>query len=189
MTGDWIPLPALSDDEILAMLAPVVAQSLRIDPARVTPDTSLRALGAESIDIVEITLDLENVFTVLMPEHSVLQLAQDVGGEGVFEREGALTARGSAMLRARMPDVDPAALAPGTAVRDLPAVFLRIDVWIRMVRGLLASTPRTCPQCGERLVQGSPARVKCRACDKEFDLPSGDDIGRDWVRRWLAAHP
>jgi acyl carrier protein len=189
MTLHPIPPATLSDDEILAVMAPIIAQSLRIDRARVTRGTTLPALGAESIDIIEITLDLEHAFSVLMPEHSVLQLAREVGGEGVFDVDDVLTESGSRLLQARMPYVESSMLAPGTPVGELPSVFLRIDVWIQLVHGLLASTPRNCPHCGERLVQGSPARVKCRSCNIEVELPTGDDIGREWVRQWLAAQP
>lgn len=187
MSQAWIPLASLSDQEILDRLATIVATSLRIDRARIAPESTLASLGAESIDIVEITMDVEHAFTVLLPEHSVLQLASLEAGDGVFEREGTLTDEGSALLRARMPEVEPALLAPGTTVAALNDVFLRIDVWVRLIKGLLEATPRICETCGGRLVQGSPARAKCPACAVEVDLPTGDAIGRAWVRRWMSA--
>lgn len=187
MTNAPIPLSTVSDDEIFEHLRQIVAASLRIDPARVTPATSLDALGAESIDVVEITMDVEHAFTVLMPERSILQLADDVAGDGVFERDGVLTSQGAALLRARMPDIDPVQFSEGVAVASLTPVFLRIDVWMRLVRGLLNATLRTCPHCGDRLVQGTPGRVRCLACPRDVDMPSGDEIGLAWVREWIAA--
>lgn len=175
-----------TDAEIHAMLSRIVADSLRIDPARVTPDTSLAALGAESIDIVEITMEIEHAFTVLMPEHTILQLAtEEAGPDAHFEEDGALTSLGAALLRARMPEVAPAEIVQGTRVRDLTATLTRLGVWVRLIRGLLEVSPRQCVDCGTPLVQGSPARVRCTVCQREFDLPSGDDIGRAWVREWL----
>ena len=187
MTKEPIPLATISDAELHARFAAVVAESLRVPPSRVTPDTTLPALGAESIDIVEITLDTEHAFTVLMPERTVLELATEVAGDGVFEKDGCLTALGSELLRARIPEVDASAIAAGRPVGELAPVFLRVDVWTRVIRGLLEATPRTCPACGERLVQGSPGRVACPVCSTALDLPSGDDVARAWVRAWLTA--
>ncbi|MGE3841011.1 MAG: acyl carrier protein [Vicinamibacterales bacterium] len=178
----------VTDSEIQAMLASIVAESLRIDPARVTPDTSLVALGAESIDIVEITMEIEHTFSVLMPEHTILQLAADVAGpDEPFEEDGALTSLGVALLQARMPDVAATEISAGMRVRDLSSTLTRVGAWIRLIRGLLEVSPRQCPDCRTPLVQGSPARVRCTVCGREVDLPSGDDIGRAWVREWLAA--
>jgi hypothetical protein len=158
-----------------------------VDASRVTATTCLTDLGAESIDVVEIALDVEHAFSVLMPERSVLELATEVAGEGVFEHEGRLTGLGCELLRARLPAFDDPALAPGLEAARLAPVFLRIDVWVRVVRSLLEASPRVCARCGGGLMQGSPGCVTCRACDVELALPSGDDVGRAWVRDWLAS--
>lgn len=186
MTKQPIPLASISDEELHERLAAVIAESLRVDPARVTPDASLDDLGADSIDLVEITADLEHAFTVLMPEQTVLQLASDVGGSGVFERDGRLTALGAELLRARMPPAAAAAVVDGMPLGQLKPVFLRVDAWHRVIRGLLDATPRTCSACDSRLEQGAPTQVRCPACAIQYDLPSGDDVGREWVRRWLS---
>jgi acyl carrier protein len=185
--GDaFIPQADITDGEILAVLARVVGESLRIDPARVTMDTTLTALGAESIDLVEITMDLEHAFSVLMPERTVLQIATEIAGEGTVERDGVLTHLGSELLRARMPEIDPHEIAAGRPVKELSSFFLRVDVWVRVIRGLLEATPRACARCGSRIVQGSPGQVKCPACGLVIDVPSGDAIAREWAGRWLA---
>jgi acyl carrier protein len=186
MSGPFIPTRAIRDEEILGGLAAIVAESLGVDRARVTPDTSLDALGAESIDVVEITFEVEHAFTVLMPERSILELAAEVAGPGVFEQGGVLTEEGCELLRARMPELTHAPIAPGTRVADLTPSFLRVDVWARLVRGLIDASPRECPRCGGGLVQGSPARVRCPTCQVEQDLPTGDALGREWVQRWMA---
>ena len=186
MTNEPIPLASTSDEEIHQRLAAVIAASLRIDPARVTPDASLEDLGAASIDLIEITMDLEHAFTVLMPERTVLQLASEVGAPGAFEQDGRLTALGADLLLARMPAAVAGPIVEGMPVGQLKSAFLRVDAWHRVIRGLLEATPRTCPTCGGRLEQGAPTQVRCRPCATQFDLPSGDDVGRAWVRRWLA---
>jgi acyl carrier protein len=185
MDREPIPLATMSDEDLHARLAGVIAASLRVDPSRVTPDASLEDLGAASIDLIEITMDLEHAFTVLLPERTVLELASDVGEPGAFEREGRLTALGAALLRDRLPPAVAQAVVDGMPVSQLRTAFLRVDSWHRVIRGLLEATPRTCPACGGRLEQGPPTQVRCRPCSRLFDLPSGDEVGRAWVRRWL----
>lgn len=187
MSSATIPTSAITDEEILARLQAIVADSLGVDPARVTPRASLDALGAESIDVVEITFDVEHAFTVLMPERSILEVAADLAGPGAFEHEGRLTPEGCELLRARMPELADAPLAPGTWVKELVPFFLRLDVWVRLIRSLIEATPRECRQCGGGLVQGAPASVRCPACRVDYDLPTGDALAREWVRRWMAS--
>ena len=157
-------------------------------PERVTPDTSLDALGAESLDLVEVTLEIEHEFMVLMPERSILQTATEVVGEGVLEQEGLLTDSGKRLLAARMPEIDTTTWPDEVKVASLKSAFLRVDVWVRLIRFLMEQSPRECPTCHGALVPGTPARVACRTCGVEFDLPHGDELNRRWVESYTA-HP
>jgi acyl carrier protein len=177
-----VPVIRPSRSEILADFARIVGQSLRIDPARVTPDARLDDLGAESIDLVEIAMDVENTFSIVMPERTVLDVADDVLGEGATVKDGVLTDLGSRLLAARMPEVEAPAIAAGTRVADVHRLFLRVDVWCRLIEGIVERSPRVCDRCGGALVQGAPACVRCPACDHELPLPAGDDLNRAWVR-------
>jgi acyl carrier protein len=170
-----------SAEELHERFAAVVAASLRIDPVRVAPAATLGDLGAESIDLVEITLDVENVFSIVMPERSILDAARDVLGPGTVARDGRLTEVGSALLRRRLPEVDAARLAPGALVADVNREFLRVDVWERLIAGIVARSPRTCGTCSVALVQGSPGQVTCPRCGAIHVLPTGDELAREWV--------
>jgi len=182
-----LPTANWNDAEILAELATVVANSLRVDAARVGPEATFTSLGAESLDLVEITLDVEAAFGVLWPEHHVLDVAREELGDGVVtDAAGAITTEGLALLQDRLPAAAWASLPMPPTVRDVTAAFLRIDVWVHVIRMLLEAAPRTCTTCGQALVLGSPARLTCRACKVEVDLPAGDDVNREWIRRWKA---
>ena len=179
-----------SDEEIRQRLhayrrAPVFACL----PERVTTDTSLDALGAESLDLVEVTLEIEHEFMVLMPERSILQTATAVVGEGVLEQDGLLTDAGKHLLAARMPEIDTTAWPDDVTVASLRSAFLRVDVWVRLIRFLMEQSPRECPSCHGALVPGTPARVACRTCAVEFDLPHGDELDRLWVEEYMARRP
>ena len=185
-----LPTAAWSDEEILARLGEVIAGSLRLDPARVTRDATFSDLGAESLDLVEIPLDVELAFGILWPERHVLEIATEELAGSPVAAEGRVTATGLALLRDRLPPSAFAALPAEPTVAHATAAFLRIDVWVQVIRTLLEAAPRTCPTCGEALVLGSPARVACRRCGVEFDLLPGDEVNRAWIRRWQApGHP
>jgi acyl carrier protein len=189
MTPDHrrVPVRAADAATIEAEFARIVGESLRIDPALVRPSARLDDLGAESIDLVEIALEVENTFSIAMPERTVLDAVRDVLGYDAAIAGGAITDAASRLLRKRLPDVDPVRLAAGTPVAEVHRVFLGVDVWHRMIAGIVAQSPRACPRCGGGLVQGSPARVRCPACAEEFALPSADDLTRAWVEAEVAA--
>jgi acyl carrier protein len=176
--------PVPSEASILQRFAALVGASLRIDPARVTPESRLDELGAESLDLVEITLDVENEFSILMPERTILEAATEELGEGVFEQDGLLTQAGKRLLLERLPGADPAAFDGDQPVREVRRLFLRVDAWVALIRRICECSPRTCGTCGAALVQGSPGRLRCRPCGREYDLPAGDEVNRAWVRQY-----
>lgn len=176
------------DREILARFARIVGASLRVDPARATPATSLVDLGAESIDVLEIAMEVESEFSILLPERSILDIGAEVLGRDVLATEGRLTDEGRRFLAERMPEIDAATLPADLRVADVLRLFQRVDVWVRLIHDILERSPRACTACGEGLVQGTPGRLRCERCGAVYDLPGGDDLSRDWVRQYAAAH-
>lgn len=179
--------PTVSESEILERFAQVVARSLRIDAALVTPDAYLCDLGAESLDLLEITMEAEDEFNILIPQKNILQTAQEVFGFGVLVRDGFLTEDGVKFLRRRMPELDPATVVAGMSMADLGRAFQRVGTWLRMIQGLMAYSPRVCPSCETPFSKAIAGRLKCAKCGKEVDLPSGDDLNRRWVEEYHRA--
>jgi acyl carrier protein len=177
-----VPVTRQAPGEILARFAKIVSESLRIDPARVTPESRLDELGAESIDLVEISLEIENTFSIIMPERTILDVGAEVLGDQTLVSDRALTPLGSRLLARRLPDLDSVLFAPGTSVDEVKRLFLRVDVWLRLIEGIIARSPRECDDCGTALVQGLPTEVKCVTCGRVYPLPNGDDLNREWVR-------
>jgi acyl carrier protein len=173
---------------ILQRFAAVVGGSLRIDPSLVTWEARLDELGAESLDLVEITLDVENEFSILMPERTILETATEELGEGVLERDGLLTPAGKRLLLERLPGADPTAFEGEVPAREARRLFLRVDAWVALIRRICERSPRVCDTCGTALVQGSPGRLQCKPCGRAYDLPSGDDVNRDWIRQYAQEH-
>ena len=171
-------------DIIREKLTQIVANSLRIDAARVVDEAYLDDLGAESLDLLEITMEAEDAFNVLIPQKNILQTAQEIFGAGVLERDGQLTDVGQALLRRRLPDQLWGSLPERPAVADLNRLFLRVQTWVWMIAGLIEHTPGACSSCGAPLAKAVAGRLKCGSCAAEHELLPGEEINRRWVQRY-----
>jgi acyl carrier protein len=175
----------ISPSEIHGRFADIVAKSLRIEPSQGTPDASLADLGAESLDLLEITMEAEDEFDIVMPQKDVLQMGQDVFGPGVLVNEGRLTDAGVRFLQHRMPESEAGALNVGMPVAEVSRLFQRVGTWVRVIEGLLEHQPRACPTCSEALAKAVAGRFKCGQCGHEIDLPAGDELNRRWVEEYF----
>jgi acyl carrier protein len=173
-----LPTP---EPEILARFARLVAESLRIDPSAVTADAYLDDLGAESLDLAEITMEAEEEFGVLIAQKNILRTATEVFGEGVLHRDGKLTEEGRRLLRRRLPEL---ASRDEVTVAELGKLFLRVGTWVRMIAELMEHTPGECARCGAAFGKPVAGRLTCRSCGETCDLLSGEDLNRQWVQRY-----
>jgi acyl carrier protein len=174
----------MTETEIREKFAEVVSQSLKIDVQQVSPEAYLDDLGAESLDLIEIAMEVESNFKVWLPEKSILQTAIDVYGAGVLEKDGYLTSEGKALFQERMPAADLARFEGSVSLKDVNRYFMQVETWVRMIDGLLVYTPTACAQCGAPLEASLGFRLKCSACGHEVALRSGDDINREWVQQF-----
>ena len=176
--------PRMSDEQILEKLAEIVGESLQIDPAQVTEDAYLDSLGADSLDLLEMSINTEEAFNIAMPEKSILKTAEEVFGASVLVKDGVLTEPGKEFLRQRMPELDGEQLRDTVEVHDVNRLFTRVSSWVRMIRGLMEHTPTECPQCGETFGNAIANRFECGKCGAECDLPSGEAINKQWVEEY-----
>ncbi|MBM3796596.1 MAG: hypothetical protein FJW31_21630 [Acidobacteria bacterium] len=180
-------MSSLSRAEILARLAPIIAKSLHIDAARVTEDAYLSDLGAESLDLIEITMGIEEAFDIWVPEKSILQTAREVYGEGVLEKEGVLTQEGKDLLRARMPELSAESLSGEVTMSAVNREFMRVSGWVRMIESFVDATPQVCAACGGPLGRALAYKRKCVACGTENALKPGEEVNKRWVLDYQAA--
>jgi acyl carrier protein len=173
-----------SPSDVPERFADIVARSLRIPRERVTADAYLSDLGAESLDVLEMLIDIEDEFGVVMPQKDILQVAEEVFGPGVLVHEGVLTEHGVRLLRQRMPELPEDAIASGMPVAEVTRIFARVGTWLRLIDGLLERAATACPSCAGALGKPLAGRRKCGACGTEVDLPAGDDLNRRWVEEY-----
>jgi acyl carrier protein len=168
--------------------AGIVAKSLHIEPSAVVPSAHLDDLGAESLDLLEITMETEEAFNIWISEKSILQSATEVMGANVLEKDGVLTATGKALLLDRMPELDPATLAGEVSMTTVNKMFLQVGAWVRMIDTLMAETPRLCPHCTGAFQKAVAFRMKCSQCGVETTLQSGEDLNKRWVLAFRDKH-
>jgi len=174
----------MTDSEVFEKFAQIVAKSLRIDASQVSLDTHLTDLGAESLDLIEITMETESQFHIFLPDKSILETAVEVFGPDVLERDGYLTEEGKRLLLRRMPETDAEAFAGEVAVKDLQHYFLKVSTWVRMIQGLAQFTPAACEVCGGSMGASMGFRMKCANCGHEITLRSGEELNREWAREY-----
>ena len=174
----------LSKEQILEELTKIIADSLQIDPSQITEDSYLDALDADSLDLLEISVNTEEVFDIAMPEKSILKTAEEVFGPDVLVKEGVLTQTGRELLLGRMPDLDGEQLQDPATIHEVDHLFLRVSSWVRMIQGLMEHTPRECPKCGTEFGKSVASRFKCEKCGEECDIPSGEELNERWVKEY-----
>jgi acyl carrier protein len=175
----------LTEQEILDKTADIIVESLRVDRSKVTPDAHiLDDLGAESLDLIEITMETESAFNVCIPEKSILDTATEVFGPGILERDGYLTETGKQLLNRRIPEADRSKFEGEVSLADVRSYFLTVRSWARMVYHLAQHTPSECPECGSELKADNGFRLKCSQCGKEITLRPGEDLNREWVQQF-----
>ncbi len=93
-------------EEIFAKVSETLVEALNVDADEVKPESTLQGdLGAESIDFLDIVFRLEREFGIKIPRgelfpESIFQ------GDPEFVKDGKVTEKGLAELRARMPFAD-----------------------------------------------------------------------------------
>lgn len=111
----------------------IVADALYLEADEVQKDSNLmKDLGAESIDFLDIVFRLEKEFSIKLPKGDIEKRAKGGLSDAEFAVDGRLTPQGIERLKAVMPEVDPAALARGLLVREIPSLFT-VATFERMV--------------------------------------------------------
>ena len=92
----------MTQDEVFAKIKEVLTQALAVDDAEVTLEARLSEdLGAESIDYLDITFQLEKTFSIKIPKGELLP--DDLFTNPTFVQNGRVTPAGLTELKTRLP--------------------------------------------------------------------------------------
>lgn len=127
----------MTRDEIFKKVQAVVADALAVDEAEVTPEASLQKdLGAESIDILDISFKLEQAFGIKIGQGELVP--EGVTQDPTFVKDGRVTPAGIAELKARLPHADFSQFEKDPQVNKVLSVFT-VETIVRFVERKLAS--------------------------------------------------
>lgn len=125
---------AMSRDEIFEKVQEVLVEALGLDDDEVTPEATLMGdLGAESIDFLDITFNLEKTFDIKIPREELFP-AESVMSNSEYVADGKVTAAGLAELKDKMPHTDFSEFEADPDVNKLADLFT-VDSIVNFVEG------------------------------------------------------
>jgi len=135
------PMPAggaMTEQDIFEKLLPLVREVTGAPAARVTMQAGLMEdLGAESIDLLDLSFLIEEAFGVTLEADEFERHATDHLGGRPYERDGVLTEEALGELRSALPEVPPEKFRPGLRKIELPSV-LTVAVFVHLIQRKLA---------------------------------------------------
>jgi acyl carrier protein len=140
----------MTEDEIFQELKLLVVEVTGSRPEDVRPESVLvEDLGAESIDLVDLSFLIEEKFAITIEANEFEKNAKARIPDGVYEKDGRLTDAAIGELRKALPEVSEAKLTPGLRKAELPGL-LTVSVFARLIREKLEEAPRLAPESGAR---------------------------------------
>jgi len=132
----------MTDKEILDRLIPLIREVTGARADEVTMDSYLmRELGAESIDLLDLSFLIEETFGItLEPDEFESRARQSLSGVS-YEKDGRLTPEALAELRKALPEIEPSLLREGLRKIEVPAV-LNVAVFVHVIQRKLAERVR-----------------------------------------------
>jgi acyl carrier protein len=95
----------MTRDEVFSKVRAILVDALAVDDDDVTMESVLtKDLGAESIDFLDIVFKLERAFNIKIPQGELFP--DNVAQDPEYVKDGRVTPKGVAALKARMPHVD-----------------------------------------------------------------------------------
>jgi acyl carrier protein len=129
----------MTENEIFEQLKPLLMEVLGVAPEAIRPESVLVAdLGAESIDLLDLSFRIEEKFNVTIEANEIEREAGKRLPGGVFEQDGRLTDEALAEIRKALPELDTAKLGPGLRKMDLPSL-LTVSFFVRLIARKLAA--------------------------------------------------
>jgi acyl carrier protein len=122
---------AMTYDEVFEKMKTVLVDVLAVDDADVTPQAKLSEdLGAESIDYLDISFNLEKTFGIKVPKDDLVPMNLLANPEYVLN--GRVTPKGITELKAKMPFADLSGFEADPDVTKFTNVFT-VDTLVKFV--------------------------------------------------------
>ena len=124
----------MSDEEVFQHLRPLICEVTGAPAAAVRMDSVLMEdLGAESLDLLDLSFRIEEAFQVRIEANEIEREAKKRLPGGVYEQDGFLTEEALAEIRQSAPELDAGKLVKGLRKTDLPAL-LTVGFFVHLVQ-------------------------------------------------------
>jgi len=131
-----------SENEIFERLRPLLVEVLGVPMEKIHPESVLVAdLGAESIDLLDLSFRIEETFSVTIEGNEIEREASKRLPAGVYEKDGRLTDEALAEIGRSLPELDAGKLVKGLRKMDLPSL-LTVQFFVRLIVRKLAEKER-----------------------------------------------
>jgi acyl carrier protein len=128
----------MTRDEIFQKVAATLVEALNVDEDQVTPASTLQGdLGAESIDFLDIVFRLEREFSIKIPRNELFP-ESIFQGDPEFVKDGKVTAKGLAELRAKMPYAELAEFEKNPTLEGISDLFT-VNLIVSYIESKLAA--------------------------------------------------
>lgn len=177
-------MPPVSSEAVLKRLTPHIRRLLGQTTEALTPETYLEDLGASSLDLVEITLEVEQEFGVLLAGRPFLHEAVLAFGPDKLEVDGELTDAGRRLIHRRFPHLRADEVAEMVDISDVQRQVSRLSVWIEAISELAEQIPERCAAGGGRVQVSDDGVPVCSGAGEGYRPPSLEDWNRAWIERF-----
>jgi len=127
----------MTRDEIFEKMQGVLEDALGVDADEVTPEASLTDdLGAESIDFLDISFQLEREFGIEIPQGELFP--DNAAQNPEYVQDGKVTEKGIEELKRKLPHVDFSSFEADPKLTKLGSVFT-VDTLVRFVEQKLGA--------------------------------------------------
>lgn len=128
----------MTKQEIFEALKPVLEEVLGVAPATVRLQSVLVSdLGAESIDLLDLTFRIEEKFHIRIEANEIEREARKRLPAAVYEKDGYLTEEALDEIRKSVPELDAGKLVKGLRKMDLPSL-LTVSFFVHLIARKLA---------------------------------------------------
>ena len=127
----------MTEQEVFEKLLPLIQEVTGLGDERIRMESCLMEdLGAESLDLLDLSFLIEETFGVTIASDEFERRANEQTPDGEYERDGLLTEEGVAKLRLALPEVPPDKIQPGMPKITVPKV-LTVGVFVHLIERTL----------------------------------------------------
>jgi acyl carrier protein len=123
----------MTEDEIFQKIRPLIREVTGMSEEKIQMDSLLmQDLGAESIDLLDLSFLIEETFGVMLEGDEFERQATKRIPGGVYEKDGYLTDEALEELKKALPEVPEEYLKPGLKKIEVPSV-LNVAVFVHLI--------------------------------------------------------